>query len=121
MSRDRGRDWEADRGLWDRDRLRDTDLRGDARLLETDVTRGRRDPRDISTHRSDDMRLYSFSCEMGFSHHKSPNPTLVTFDESGIRRQVLRNPSRMQNHINALIRVGFNYNDQLQLQLQLHD
>ena len=35
--------------------------------------------------------LYGFPCEMEFSHHKSPNPTLV-----GIRRRVVRNPSRME-------------------------
>ena len=34
--------------------------------------------------------LYGFPCEMDFSHHKSPNPTRVTYNKGGIRRRVVR-------------------------------
>ena len=46
--------------------------------------------------------LYGFTCEMDFSHHKSSNPARVACDESGIRREVVRNPSHMENHTKCI-------------------
>ena len=43
--------------------------------------------------------LYGFPCEMEFSHHESLNPARVACDECGILRQVVRNPSHMENRI----------------------
>ena len=40
--------------------------------------------------------LYCFPCEMEFSHHESPNRN---------RRQVVRNPSHMENHAHAFSRI----------------
>ena len=49
-----------------------------------------------------DMDFYGFPCQMDFSHHESPNPARVACDEGGIRRQVVRNPSRMENHTKCI-------------------
>ena len=46
--------------------------------------------------------LYGFPCEMHCSHHESPNPTRVAYNEGGIRRQVVRNPSHMGNHTKCI-------------------
>ena len=46
--------------------------------------------------------LYGFPCETDFSHHEYPNPTRVACDEGEIRRQVVRNPSHMENHTKCI-------------------
>ena len=47
--------------------------------------------------------LHGFPCEINFSHHESPNPTRVACDQGGIRRQVVRNTSRMENHTKCIL------------------
>ena len=49
-----------------------------------------------------DMHFVWFPCEMAFSHHKSQSYTRVPCDEGGILRQVVRIPSRMENHTKCI-------------------
>ena len=52
------------------------------------------------------VRGYAFSVgfhvRFDFSRHKSLNPTWIACDEGGIRRRVVRNSSRMENHTKCI-------------------
>ena len=51
------------------------------------------------------MHLYGFTCEMDFSHYDSQNPVRIAFDEGGILRRAVRNPSHMENHAQCIYRI----------------